>query len=63
MDNLIKDTATLELFCWLDPGTELPGWDILNGLPYVPRAIDRAAFDARSVPGVVELPLTTDYAW
>lgn len=34
MDNLIKDTATLELFCWLDPGTELPGWDILNGSPF-----------------------------
>ena len=25
MDNLIKDTATLELFCWLEPGAELPG--------------------------------------
>src|SRR5512134_2027939 len=24
MDNLIKDTATLELFCWLEPGADLP---------------------------------------
>lgn len=31
MDNLIKDTATLELFCWLDSSTELPGWDSLKG--------------------------------
>lgn len=34
MDNLIKDTATLELFCWLEPGSELPGWDILKGSPF-----------------------------
>ena len=34
MDNLIKDTATLELFCWLEPGAELPGWDILRGSPF-----------------------------
>lgn len=34
MDNLIKDTATLELFCWLEPGAELPGWDILKGSPF-----------------------------
>lgn len=31
MDNLIKDTTTLELFCWLDPGGTVPGWDILRG--------------------------------
>ena len=34
MDNLIKDTATLELFCWLEPDCELPGWDILKGSPF-----------------------------
>jgi hypothetical protein len=34
MDNLIKDTATLELFCWQAPGAELPGWDILKGSPF-----------------------------
>lgn len=34
MDNLINDTATLELFCWLDHGAELPGWDILKGGPF-----------------------------
>ncbi len=34
MDNLIKDTATLELFCWLEPGADLPGWDILKGSPF-----------------------------
>ena len=31
MDNLIKDTATLELFCWLDSGAETPDWDSLKG--------------------------------
>lgn len=30
MDNLIKDNAALELVCWLAPGAELPGWDILK---------------------------------
>lgn len=34
MDNLIKGTATLELFCWLDPAADLPGWDILKGSPF-----------------------------
>lgn len=34
MDNLIKDNATLELFCWLDAGSEIPGWDILKGSPF-----------------------------
>jgi hypothetical protein len=34
MDNLIKDSTTLELFCWLEPGSELPGWDILKGGPF-----------------------------
>ena len=33
-DNLIKDSTTLELFCWLEPGSELPGWDILKGGPF-----------------------------
>jgi hypothetical protein len=34
MDNLIKDTATVELFCWLEPGAELPSWDVLKGSPF-----------------------------
>lgn len=34
MDNLIKDTASLELYCWLDAGSDLPGWDILKGSPF-----------------------------
>ena len=34
MDNLIKDSFTLELFCWLEPGSVLPGWDILKGGPF-----------------------------
>ncbi len=34
MDNLIKDTATLELYCWLEPGIEMPAWDILKGSPF-----------------------------
>ena len=34
MDNLIKDTVTLEPFCWLEPGSDLPGWDILKGSPF-----------------------------
>ena len=31
MDHLIKDSATLELFAWLNPDDELPGWDVLTG--------------------------------
>lgn len=34
MDNLIKATTSLELFCWLEPTAELPGWDILKGGPF-----------------------------
>lgn len=34
MDNLIKDTATLELYCWLEPGIDMPAWDILKGSPF-----------------------------
>ena len=34
MDNLIKDFSPLELYCWLDPAAELPGWDILKGGPF-----------------------------
>lgn len=34
MDHLIKDSATLELYAWLDPEAELPGWDVLNGNPF-----------------------------
>lgn len=34
MDHLIKDSAPLELYAWLDADTELPGWDILTGNPF-----------------------------
>ena len=34
MDHLIKDSATLELFAWLAPDADLPGWDILTGNPF-----------------------------
>lgn len=34
MDHLIKDSATLELYAWLDPEAELPGWDVLTGNPF-----------------------------
>jgi len=34
MDHLIRDSATLELYAWLDPEAELPGWDVLTGNPF-----------------------------
>ena len=34
MNHLIKDTAPLELFAWIEPGAHLPGWDILSGNPF-----------------------------
>ena len=34
MGHLIKDSAPLELFAWLDPEAELPGWDVLTGNPF-----------------------------
>lgn len=34
MDHLIRDNATLELYAWLDPQAELPGWDVLTGNPF-----------------------------
>ena len=33
-DHLIKDHATLELYAWLDPEADLPGWDVLTGNPF-----------------------------
>lgn len=30
MDHLIKDSAPLELYAWLDPDAEIPGWDVLH---------------------------------
>ena len=33
-DHLIKDNATLELYAWLDPEADLPGWDVLTGNPF-----------------------------
>lgn len=32
--HLIKDNSPLELYTWLDPEAELPGWDILTGNPF-----------------------------
>src|ERR1035437_6670485 len=34
MDRLIKDTVPLELYAWVEPGADLPGWDILSGNPF-----------------------------
>ena len=34
MDNLLRDRTPLELWTWLDPDSELPGWDILRGHPF-----------------------------
>ena len=34
MDHLLKDSATLEMYAWLDEDAELPGWDILIGNPF-----------------------------
>lgn len=34
MDNLIRDTAPLELYAWLEEDSDLPGWDILTGSPF-----------------------------
>jgi len=34
MDHLIKDSAPLELYAWLDADSEMPGWDILTGNPF-----------------------------
>ncbi len=34
MDHLIKDSAPLELYAWLDPDAELPGWDVLSANPF-----------------------------
>lgn len=40
------------------------GWDILNGIPVVPRAITRERFYSLQYPGALRtLPLTTDYTW
>ena len=34
MDHLLKDSAPLELYAWLDDDAEWPGWDILVGNPF-----------------------------
>lgn len=34
MDHLIKDSAPLELYAWLAPDADLPGWDVLTGNPF-----------------------------
>jgi peptidoglycan/xylan/chitin deacetylase (PgdA/CDA1 family) len=39
------------------------GWDILNGLQYVPQKIDREKFTQLQRDGLLELPLTTEYTW
>ena len=32
MNHLIRDAAPIELYAWLEPGVDLPGWDILSHL-------------------------------
>ena len=34
MGHLIRDNTPLELFAWLDPDAESPGWDLFNGNPF-----------------------------
>jgi hypothetical protein len=34
MDHLIRDSAPLELYAWLDADAELPGWDVLSDNPF-----------------------------
>lgn len=34
MDHLIRDSAPLELYAWLDADAEIPGWDVLSGNPF-----------------------------
>ena len=34
MSHLIRDSATIELFAWLDPEADMPGWDVLTGNPF-----------------------------
>ncbi|SBT06170.1 conserved hypothetical protein [Candidatus Accumulibacter aalborgensis] len=34
MGHVLKDSAPLELYAWLDEDAELPGWDILVGNPF-----------------------------
>ncbi len=32
--HLIKDSTPLELYAWLEPDAEIPGWDILSANPF-----------------------------
>ncbi|MDS4016476.1 MAG: hypothetical protein RKP46_19270 [Candidatus Accumulibacter sp.] len=34
MKHLLRDSAPIELYAWLDADDELPGWDILLGNPF-----------------------------
>lgn len=34
MDNLIRETAPIELYAWIDVDAELPGWDMLRGCAF-----------------------------
>lgn len=34
MDNLIRESAPIELWAWLDADAELPDWDMLRGCPF-----------------------------
>jgi hypothetical protein len=34
MDHLIRDSAPLELYAWLDPDAEIPGWDMFSANPF-----------------------------
>ena len=51
MGHLIKDSAPLELFAWLDPEAELPGWDVLTGNPFgVSTSHERSPCATRTAP-------------
>lgn len=34
MSHLIRDSAPLELYAWLDADAEIPGWDVLSDNPF-----------------------------
>ncbi|GHU05089.1 hypothetical protein FACS1894158_06880 [Betaproteobacteria bacterium] len=34
MDHLIRGSAPLELYAWLDTDSEIPGWDVLSSNPF-----------------------------
>lgn len=43
---------------------QVAGWDLINGIDYVPREITMKGFSSLQRPGpMLELPLTTEYTW